>query len=521
MRRLLFVSALVLALLPATAHAAYPGANGKIAYVDGPQGIWTMNPNGSTKTQITTGADSAPAWSPDGTRIAFHRKVNPACSGSCAADVHIANADGSNATLAISGAQDPSWSPGGDQLVFMSGRHIYKANLDGSGRTLLFDYEDEIDFVDIGAPAWAPDETATIAFHEGTLAVSCNPDLEECANYYPEKLYYASSEAYSPYFTGPPEPRLHGAAPNWSPDGERLAFFTPQWGSGEFPGDPGGRIGVMNRDGSQRQLLTPGPPNGFDSQPAWSPDASRIVFARTNDGIHVIDADGAGDIRISTTGTAPDWQPLPVNSASTYVRPKSATEVRVSLVPAFRACTAPNREHGPPLAFGSCAPPLPEPESRLTVGIGDGNPALANSTGFMRMRAVTGAPGPPDDSDVSVRVVLTNVMRRNDLSEYTGELRGEVMVRRTDREPVSVGSTTLDVPVGFTVPCSPTPGSSTEAAKCITTTSVDALIPGTIKDGYRTVWELEKVRVYDGGPDENADTDFGRTLFATQGVFVP
>ena len=35
-----------------------------------------------------------------------------------------------------------------------------------------------------------------------------------------------------------------------------------------------------------------------------------------------------------------------------YPRPKGATPTRVPLVPAFNACAAPNRTHGPPLAFG-------------------------------------------------------------------------------------------------------------------------------------------------------------------------
>ena len=63
----------------------------------------------------------------------------------------------------------------------------------------------------------------------------------------------------------------------------------------------------------------------------------------------------------------PDWQPLPVDTASTHVRPAGATPFRVPLVPAAKHCTAPNRTHGPPLAFPSCNPPQPgiaEPHSR-------------------------------------------------------------------------------------------------------------------------------------------------------------
>ena len=145
--------------------------------------------------------------------------------------------------------------------------------------------------------------------------------------------------------------------------------------------------------------------------------------------------------------------------------------------------------------------------SYLTVGIGGGDPALARSVGFMRMKVLAGAPGPPDDSDVRIRLALTNVMRAEDLSEYTGELRGELTVRRTDRELGLVSSTSMDFPFGFTVPCAPTPESTLDASSCITTTSVNAVLPDAIKETRRTIWALDQLRVYDGGPDEDADTE--------------
>ena len=134
-----------------------------------------------------------------------------------------------------------------------------------------------------------------------------------------------------------------------------------------------------------------------------------------------------------------------------------------------------------------------------------------------------GAPGPPEDSDVLIRFSLTNVMRASDLSEYTGELRSEVTVRRTDRDGLGFAphSTSMDFPFGFTVPCIPTPGSSLDASSCVSFTSVNAVIPLAVKDTNRAVWALDKLRVYDGGPDEDADTDADNSLFMTQGVFVP
>ena len=44
-------------------------------------------------------------------------------------------------------------------------------------------------------------------------------------------------------------------------------------------------------------------------------------------------------------------------ATASHPRPIGASPIRVPLVPAYNACTAPNRMHGPPLAFSSCNPP--------------------------------------------------------------------------------------------------------------------------------------------------------------------
>ena len=93
---------------------------------------------------------------------------------------------------------------------------------------------------------------------------------------------------------------------------------------------------------------------------------------------------------------------------ATHPRPKSASPISASMVPAYKACTAPNRTHGPPLAFPSCNPPA-QSSSSLTVGSPDANGAGANSVGSIRIKVVVGAPGPPDDSDVLLTGSVSDV----------------------------------------------------------------------------------------------------------------
>jgi hypothetical protein len=208
-----------------------------------------------------------------------------------------------------------------------------------------------------------------------------------------------------------------------------------------------------------------------------------------------------------------------------YVRPVAASPVRVSLVPAYEQCVAPDRLHGPPLAYGSCNPPA-QSSAELTVGTSDANGADPGSTGVVRYAVTIGVPGTPtiDEADVRLRLQLTDVRRRAGLADYPGELRATVATRITDKDnpPPAGGAsdgTVADNSFAFTVPCATTTASSI-GSTCSATTTVEAISPGAIKEGKRTMWQLGQVQVFDGGPDDDAETT-PNTLFATQGVFVP
>ena len=45
-------------------------------------------------------------------------------------------------------------------------------------------------------------------------------------------------------------------------------------------------------------------------------------------------------------------------------------------------------------------------------------------------------------------------------------------------------------------------------------------MPGSVNESRRSIWELDQVKVFDGGPDGVVSTA-DNTLFAVQGVFVP
>jgi hypothetical protein len=102
------------------------------------QDIWVMNPDGTGAVPIThTGNNLWPAWSPDGTKIAFvsHR------TGTY--QIFTMNSDGTNQTqlTVVPNNAFPAWSPDGTKISFTSNRFgnddIFVMNADGSNMTPL------------------------------------------------------------------------------------------------------------------------------------------------------------------------------------------------------------------------------------------------------------------------------------------------------------------------------------------------------------------------------------------------
>ncbi len=188
-----------------------------------------------------------------------------------------------------------------------------------------------------------------------------------------------------------------------------------------------------------------------------------------------------------------------------FARPKGASPMRISLVPAYNQCTSGNSTHGAPLSYPSCAPPAAS-SSSLTMGTPDSNAQPANGMGSVTLITV---PGPP--ADLRLVTNITDVRNKSDLSDYTGQLNVKLPLRITDRNngPSEVG-TTQDSTYTFAVPCTTTV-STTVGSTCSVDTTANALTPNAIVAGTRQNFELGKVDVYDGG----------NTRYLTEGYFVP
>ena len=202
----------------------------------------------------------------------------------------------------------------------------------------------------------------------------------------------------------------------------------------------------------------------------------------------------------------------------------AATRLRISLVPAYLKCTAPNRTHGPPLASPSCSPPA-QLSHYATAGTPDANGQPAKLVGSVRMDRVVGDPLTlADEADIALAASVTDIRNKADVSDYTSELQVTATVRITDSDnggPSGTDTGTVsDLSFSFTVPCAAS-GETTVGSTCAATTTADALVPNTIREGKRAIWQLGQVQVTDGGEDGLASTTTDNMLFLKQGIFVP
>jgi hypothetical protein len=207
-----------------------------------------------------------------------------------------------------------------------------------------------------------------------------------------------------------------------------------------------------------------------------------------------------------------------------YPRPQAAGPAYFAMVPAYNQCApaSANRNHGPALAFPSCNPPVRN-STVLTMGTPDVNTFAANGTAFVRYTPIAGnAATEADEADVKLTSTMKDVRNNPSGSDYTGSLLVRTNLQITDRNNAAETpepATTESLPYDFPVSCVSTADTSI-GGTCSLVSSVDAIVPGTILESMRTVWEINQVSVIDAGPN----TTFGDSddeTFLRQGVFIP
>jgi hypothetical protein len=224
-------------------------------------------------------------------------------------------------------------------------------------------------------------------------------------------------------------------------------------------------------------------------------------------------------------------------ASATHPRPKGATPMRWSVVVAYKQCTAPNRQHGAPLAQLSCNPPV-QASNFLTVGTADAwAGTLSKSVASVRLDVKTTSPEDVliKSSGTDIRCVGNSVpgfcananTDNPNVPDYAGELNGNTTIRITDHFNGPIGAcgactdpaTVSDLQFPVTGTCATT-ADGTIGSTCTANTSANGTVPGSVVDNKRGNVEIQTLLIEDGGQDGTAITT-PNTLFGTQGIFIP
>ncbi|MDX1995131.1 MAG: hypothetical protein SF029_22305 [bacterium] len=198
--------------------------------------VYVMNADGTGQMRLTyDGSNGAswPAWSPDGSQLAYTRQIfsSPAEEDEAAA------------------TDDPDTVPQSD---------IYIMNADGSNPVQVTNADGE----EYGA-AWSPDgqKLAYIGVQDGNADVY----VVDVNGGEPQRLTTTEEDEWGP---------------SWSPDGSQIGYSIAD-------------IWVMDADGANPRQLTD---NGNSWLPRWSADGSQILFSGEFDdstGVFLMNADGS------------------------------------------------------------------------------------------------------------------------------------------------------------------------------------------------------------------------------------
>jgi Tol biopolymer transport system component len=257
-------------------------------------------------TSLTSGgrAKSSPHWSPDGRTIVYSENARSEPKN----ELVVVGADGGGRRLLTRGRRftydlNPAWSPDGAWVAFTRGRadtvptDVMVVRRDGSGLRRLTQPRSGLAAYD--SPAWSRDGRAVI-YARGS-----------------------SDRDHDLFTVGPgggevrrlTDNVVRDSYPSWSPDGSLIAFVRTLASGPLRRVRYNEELFVMRADGTGQRRLT-----HFrfeDLMPSWSPDGSRIVFARrvpqSLTALYTIRPDGTGLRRVARAPAGfhsdPAWSP--------------------------------------------------------------------------------------------------------------------------------------------------------------------------------------------------------------------
>jgi Tol biopolymer transport system component len=278
--------------------------------------LWVVNTSTDERRQIAVPDAVQPAWSPAGRRIAYVSRRRPDSSGETTGptvgrlmDVYTVPARGGGPTPATYDQFNdwsPVWSPDGRHLYFVSDRggsmNLWRVAIDEASGKKLGDPEP----VTTGVPFLAHPSISGDGRRIAYSAVSKEMNIQQLA------LDPATGQP-----RGDPKGLTTGsrlwANPDPTPDGEWVVFYSQD--------QPEGDVWVIRSDRTGLRQLTRDEAVK-DRVPRWSPDKAWVAFFSDRSGqlaVWKVRADASGLQQVSATGGVPVWSPDATRLATTEV----------------------------------------------------------------------------------------------------------------------------------------------------------------------------------------------------------
>jgi Tol biopolymer transport system component len=216
--------------------------------------IWTVDPDGSDLINLTSNSpagDYGPSWSPDGTKIAYssgYGYTSPPANPGPSPEIFVMGPDGSNRTQVTHKDEvtyfrnAPAWSPDGTRIAFYgsspTGNNIYVMNADGTNQIQVTQFSGSASPL---PPVWSPDGSR-LAFHKFD-------DDQATPDTFEGDIYVVNVDGSS-VTNLTPGTVAEDLSPSWSPDGTKLAFSSDRAADRSFD------LYTMNADGTEVSLVS-------------------------------------------------------------------------------------------------------------------------------------------------------------------------------------------------------------------------------------------------------------------------